>query len=93
MRGREGGRGVGVEEDGEGVFVLGKGGRGLMEVWDVIGKGKGDGGGIMGGGVGLVEVEEWKEMRKGLRGMGKIIVEGGKGGRKVGGRLGKGVLW
>ena len=59
-----------MEEDGDGLFVLGNGGRGVMEVWEVIRKGKGDGG----GGMGRVNVGDWWKV--GLKGGGMEKING-----------------
>ena len=72
-----------VEEHPDAFFVFGNAPTALMELCDLIRKGKAHPAGIVAAPVGFVHVQESKHMVKPFTEIPKIIVEGRKGGSKL----------
>lgn len=83
---------VAVEEYPDALFVFGNAPTALMELCNLIKKGKAEPVGIVAAPVGFVHVEESKHMVKTFREIPKIIVEGRKGGSNLAATLVNAIL-
>ena len=81
-----------VEEHPDALFAFGNAPTALMELCDLIRKGKAHPAGIIAAPVGFVHVRESKHMVKPFRDMPKIIVEGRKGGSNLAATLCNAIL-
>ena len=81
-----------VEEHPEALFVFGNAPTALMELCDLIRKGKARPAGIIAAPVGFVHVRESKHMVKPFKDIPKIIVEGRKGGSNLAATLCNAIL-
>jgi precorrin-3B C17-methyltransferase len=81
-----------VEEHPDALFVFGNAPTALMELCDLIRKGKAHPAGIIAAPVGFVHVRESKHMVKPFRDIPKIIVEGRKGGSNLAATLVNAIL-
>lgn len=81
-----------VEEHPDALFVFGNAPTALMELCELVRKGKASPSGIIAAPVGFVHVEESKQMVKPFVGIPKIIVEGRKGGSNLAATLTNAVL-
>ena len=81
-----------VEEHPDALFVFGNAPTALMELCDLIRKGKARPAGIIAAPVGFVHVRESKHMVKPFRRIPKIIVEGRKGGSNLAATLCNAIL-
>ncbi len=81
-----------VEEHPDALFVFGNAPTALMELCDLIRKGKARPAGIIAAPVGFVHVRESKHMVKPFRQIPKIIVEGRKGGSNLAATLCNAIL-
>jgi precorrin-3B C17-methyltransferase len=81
-----------VEEHPDALFAFGNAPTALMELCDLIRKGKAHPAGIIAAPVGFVHVRESKHMVKPFRGIPKIIVEGRKGGSNLAATLCNAIL-
>ena len=81
-----------VEEHPDALFAFGNAPTALMELCDLICKGKADPAGIIAAPVGFVHVRESKHMVKPFKDIPKIIVEGRKGGSNLAATLCNAVL-
>jgi len=81
-----------VEEHPDALFVFGNAPTALMELCDLIRKGKARPAGIIAAPVGFVHVRESKHMVKPFRDISKIIVEGRKGGSNLAATLCNAIL-
>ena len=81
-----------VEEHPDAFFVFGNAPTALMELCDLIRKGKAHPAGIVAAPVGFVHVQESKHMVKPFTEIPKIIVEGRKGGSNLAATLVNSVL-
>ena len=81
-----------VEEHPDALFVFGNAPTALMELCDLIRKGKARPAGIIAAPVGFVHVRESKHMVKPFRDIPKIIVEGRKGGSNLAATLCNAIL-
>ena len=81
-----------VEEHPDALFVFGNAPTALMELCDLIRKGKANPAGIIAAPVGFVHVRESKHMVKPFRDIPKIIVEGRKGGSNLAATLCNAIL-
>ena len=81
-----------VEEHPDALFVFGNAPTALMELCDLIRKGKAYPAGIIAAPVGFVHVRESKHMVKPFREIPKIIVEGRKGGSNLAATLCNAIL-
>ena len=81
-----------VEEHPDALFVFGNAPTALMELCDLIRKGKAHPAGIIAAPVGFVHVRESKHMVKPFRDIPKIIVEGRKGGSNLAATLCNAIL-
>ena len=81
-----------VEEHPDALFVFGNAPTALMELCDLIRKGKAHPAGIIAAPVGFVHVRESKHMVKPFREIPKIIVEGRKGGSNLAATLCNAIL-
>ena len=81
-----------VEEHPEALFAFGNAPTALMELCDLIRKGKAHPAGIIAAPVGFVHVRESKHMVKPFRDIPKIIVEGRKGGSNLAATLCNAIL-
>ena len=81
-----------VEEHPDALFVFGNAPTALMELCDLIRKGKAHPAGIIAAPVGFVHVQESKHMVKPFRHIPKIIVEGRKGGSNLAATLCNAIL-
>ena len=81
-----------VEEHPNALFVFGNAPTALMELCDLIRKGKAHPAGIIAAPVGFVHVRESKHMVKPFRSIPKIIVEGRKGGSNLAATLCNAIL-
>jgi len=81
-----------VEEHPDALFVFGNAPTALMELCDLIRKGKAHPAGIIAAPVGFVHVKESKHMVKPFKDIPKIIVEGRKGGSNLAATLCNAIL-
>lgn len=81
-----------VEEHPDALFVFGNAPTALMELCDLVRKGKAHPAGIIAAPVGFVHVRESKHMVKPFREIPKIIVEGRKGGSNLAATLCNAIL-
>ena len=81
-----------VEEHPDALFAFGNAPTALMELCDLIRKGKAHPAGIIAAPVGFVHVRESKHMVKPFRDIPKIIVEGRKGGSNIAATLCNAIL-
>ena len=81
-----------VEEHPDALFAFGNAPTALMELCDLIRKGKANPAGIIAAPVGFVHVRESKHMVKPFRNIPKIIVEGRKGGSNLAATLCNAIL-
>ena len=81
-----------VEEHPDALFVFGNAPTALMELCDLIRKGKAHPAGIIAAPVGFVHVRESKHMVKPFRDIPKIIIEGRKGGSNLAATLCNAIL-
>ena len=81
-----------VEEHPDALFVFGNAPTALMELCDLIRKGKAMPAGIIAAPVGFVHVRESKHMVKPFRNIPKVIVEGRKGGSNLAATLVNAIL-
>lgn len=81
-----------VEEHPQALFVFGNAPTALMELCDLVRKGKAEPAGIIAAPVGFVHVQESKHMVKPFASIPKIIVEGRKGGSNLAATLVNAVL-
>lgn len=81
-----------VEDHPDALFVFGNAPTALMELCDLIRKGKAHPAGIIAAPVGFVHVQESKHMTKPFTAIPKIIVEGRKGGSNLAATLVNAVL-
>lgn len=81
-----------VQEHPEALFVFGNAPTALMELCELIRRGKASPGGIIAAPVGFVHVEESKQMVKPLKDIPRIIIEGRKGGSNLAATLTNAVL-
>ena len=81
-----------VEEHPDALFAFGNAPTALMELCDLIRKGKAHPAGIIAAPVGFVHVRESKHMVKPFRDIPKIIVEGRKGGSNLAATLCNAIL-
>ncbi len=81
-----------VEEHPDALYVFGNAPTALMELCDLIHKGKAQPQGIIAAPVGFVHVEESKQMAKPFTEIPKIIIEGRKGGSNLAATLTNAVL-
>lgn len=81
-----------VEEHPDALFAFGNAPTALMELCDLIRKGKAHPAGIIAAPVGFVHVRESKHMVKPFRDIPKIIVEGRKGGSNLAATLSNAIL-
>ena len=81
-----------VEEHPDALFAFGNAPTALMELCDLIRKGKAHPAGIIAAPVGFVHVKESKHMVKPFRNIPKIIVEGRKGGSNLAATLCNAIL-
>ena len=81
-----------VEEHPDALFAFGKAPTALMELCDLIRKGKAHPAGIIAAPVGFVHVKESKHMVKPFKDIPKIIVEGRKGGSNLAATLCNAIL-
>jgi precorrin-3B C17-methyltransferase len=81
-----------VEEHPDALFVFGNAPTALMELCDLIRRGKAHPAGIIAAPVGFVHVRESKHMVKPFRDIAKIIVEGRKGGSNIAATLCNAIL-
>ena len=81
-----------VEEHPDALFAFGNAPTALMELCDLIRKGKAQPAGIIAAPVGFVHVRESKHMVKPFRNIPKIIVEGRKGGSNLAATLCNAIL-
>ena len=81
-----------VEEHPDALFAFGNAPTALMELCDLIRKGKAHPAGIIAAPVGFVHVRESKHMMKPFRDIPKIIVEGRKGGSNLAATLCNAIL-
>jgi precorrin-3B C17-methyltransferase len=81
-----------VEEHPDALFAFGNAPTALMELCDLIRKGKAKPAGIIAAPVGFVHVRESKHMVKPFRDIPKIIVEGRKGGSNIAATLCNAIL-
>ena len=81
-----------VEEHPDALFAFGNAPTALMELCDLIRKGKAHPAGIIAAPVGFVHVRESKHMAKPFRNIPKIIVEGRKGGSNLAATLCNAIL-
>lgn len=81
-----------VEDHPDALFVFGNAPTALMELCDLIRKGKAHPTGIIAAPVGFVHVQESKHMTKPFTAIPKIIVEGRKGGSNLAATLVNAVL-
>ena len=81
-----------VEENPDALFAFGNAPTALMELCDLIRKGKAKPVGIIAAPVGFVHVRESKHMVKPFKGIPKIIVEGRKGGSNLAATLCNAIL-
>lgn len=81
-----------VEEHPDALFAFGNAPTALMELCDLVRKGKARPAGIIAAPVGFVHVRESKHMVKPFRGIPKIIVEGRKGGSNLAATLCNAIL-
>ena len=81
-----------VEEHPDALFAFGNAPTALMELCDLIRKGKAHPAGIIAAPVGFVHVRESKHMVKPFRNIPKIIVEGRKGGSNLAATLCNAIL-
>ena len=81
-----------VEEHPDALFAFGNAPTALMELCDLIRKGKAHPAGIIAAPVGFVHVRESKHMVKPFKGIPKIIVEGRKGGSNLAATLCNAIL-
>ena len=81
-----------VEEHPDALFAFGNAPTALMELCDLICKGKAQPAGIIAAPVGFVHVRESKHMVKPFRNIPKIIVEGRKGGSNLAATLCNAIL-
>ena len=83
---------VAVEEHPEALFAFGNAPTALMELCDLVRKGKAHPAGIIAAPVGFVHVRESKHMVKPFKDIPKIIVEGRKGGSNLAATLCNAIL-
>lgn len=88
----QGGIRLAVEEHPDALFAFGNAPTALMELCDLICKGKAQPAGIIAAPVGFVHVRESKHMVKPFRNIPKIIVEGRKGGSNLAATLCNAIL-
>lgn len=81
-----------AEEHPDALFAFGNAPTALLELCDLVRKGKCKPAGIVGAPVGFVHVEESKHAAKTLRGIPKIIIEGRKGGSNLAATLVNSIL-
>ncbi len=81
-----------VEEHPDGLFAFGNAPTALMELCDLIRKGKAHPAGIIAAPVGFVHVRESKHMVKPFKDIPKIIIEGRKGGSNLAATLCNAIL-
>jgi precorrin isomerase len=81
-----------VEEHPDALFAFGNAPTALMELCDLIRKGKAHPAGIIAAPVGFVHVKESKHMVKPFKNIPKIIVEGRKGGSNLAATLCNAIL-
>ena len=81
-----------VEETPNALFVFGNAPTALMELCDLIRKGKAEPAGVIVAPVGFVHVKESKHMVKPFTSIPKIIVEGRKGGSNLAATLVNAIL-
>lgn len=81
-----------VEEHPDALFVFGNAPTALMELCELIHKGKAHPAGIIAAPVGFVHVEESKQRVKAFRNVPKIIIEGRKGGSNLAATLVNAIL-
>jgi precorrin-3B C17-methyltransferase len=81
-----------VEEHPDALFAFGNAPTALMELCDLIRKGKAHPAGIIAAPVGFVHVKESKHMVKSFRDIPKIIIEGRKGGSNLAATLCNAIL-
>ncbi len=81
-----------VEEHPDALFVFGNAPTALMELCELIRKGKAHPGGVIAAPVGFVHVRESKHMVKPFTGIPKLIVEGRKGGSNLAATLTNAIL-
>ena len=81
-----------VEEHPDALFAFGNAPTALMELCDLVRKGKAHPAGIIAAPVGFVHVRESKHMVKPFKEIPKIIVEGRKGGRNLAATLCNAIL-
>ena len=81
-----------VEETPNALFVFGNAPTALMELCDLIRKGKAEPAGVIAAPVGFVHVKESKHMVKPFTSIPKIIVEGRKGGSNLAATLVNAIL-
>ena len=81
-----------VEEHPDALFAFGNAPTALMELCDLIRKGKAHPAGIIAAPVGFVHVKESKHMVKAFKDIPKIIVEGHKGGSNLAATLCNAIL-
>lgn len=81
-----------AEEHPDALYAFGNAPTALLELCDLVRKGKCSPAGIIGAPVGFVHVEESKHAAKTLRGIPKIIIEGRKGGSNLAATLVNSVL-
>ena len=81
-----------VEEHPDALFAFGNAPTALMELCDLIRKGKAQPAGIIAAPVGFVHVRESKHMVKSFRNIPKIIIEGRKGGSNLAATLCNAIL-
>lgn len=81
-----------AEEYPEALYAFGNAPTALLELCDLVRKGKCHPAGIVGAPVGFVHVEESKHAAKTLRGIPKIIIEGRKGGSNLAATLVNSIL-
>ena len=81
-----------VEEHPDALFAFGNAPTALMELCDLVRKGKAQPAGIIAAPVGFVHVCESKHMVKPFKGIPKIIVEGRKGGSNLAATLCNAIL-
>ena len=89
---RKGALGLAVEEHPDALFAFGNAPTALMELCDLIRKGKAHPAGIIAAPVGFVHVRESKHMVKPFKAIPKIIVEGRKGGSNLAATLCNAIL-
>lgn len=81
-----------AEEHPDALYAFGNAPTALLELCDLVRKGKCQPAGIIGAPVGFVHVEESKHAAKSLRGIPKILIEGRKGGSNIAATLVNSIL-